>query len=70
MIIIVAVLVFIFHLLFLSGNEKFDFMPYSIGSLTVLSIYFVKNVGKEAEEWDGSYTGTANSSLINNRKKK
>ena len=70
LIIIVAILVFIFHLLFLNGIEKFDFIPYTIGSVTVLSIFFVKNAGKNAEEWDGSYTGSANSPLNDNGNRK
>lgn len=57
LIIIVAILIFLFHLFFLDGNEKFDFIPYTIGSFTVFAICFVKNAGKKAEEWNGSYTG-------------
>ncbi len=70
LIIVVAILVFLFHLFFLDGNEKFDFIPYLVGSFTVFSIYFVKNAGKKAEEWNGSYTGTSHSLSNNDIKKK
>ncbi len=46
-IIFVAVLLFALHTLLLGSNEKYDFIPYIICSLTAFSIIGVVNYERE-----------------------
>ncbi len=51
-IIIVALLLLFLHILFLGKNEKYDFVPFVLGSFSVFGIYIVKNIGNKPDEWN------------------
>ena len=46
-IVFLAVLLFALHTLLLGSNEKYDFIPYIIGSLTAFSIIGVVHYERE-----------------------
>lgn len=52
-IVLIIIVLFVLYILFLGKNEKYDFIPFVLGSFAVFGIYIVKNVGKEPEEWNG-----------------
>ncbi len=51
-IIIVAIVLLALFILFLGRNEKYDFIPYVLGSCTVFAIYGVKHSGQKPVEWN------------------
>ena len=48
-IVLVAVLLFVLFALFLGNNEKYDFIPFVIGSGSVFAIYIVKYSGSKTD---------------------
>ncbi len=45
-IVLIVIVLFVLYILFLGRNEKYDFIPFVLGSFTVFGIYIVKNLGK------------------------
>ena len=51
-IIIVSVILLALFIPILGRNEKYDFIPYVLGSCTVFAIYGVKHSGQKPVEWN------------------
>ncbi len=53
-IIFAAIIIFVLYLIFLGYNERYDFIPFVIGSGAVLACYGVKFYGNKPIEWHGN----------------